>query len=383
MRTQFGTIHLKTYLCGALLLGAGLLPATAMAQDPASASPATSTKADDPTLSQVDADVDPADEAAEVAIEEAMDTEEDKKNWSLSASVGTRIYQGMFVNLENTDDNLSSPYAADTSGSYSRWSNVYSIAAGYKLDDFNFGARAVASHWLSRAGGINEPNEFRFQDMVFSAGWSGYNIEAIDTRFSAKYDLSVPTSTVSQTANLIVGNYVGLSLSRTFVRKLSLSYTMTGGWTPHSTTIATVDSDVAQIYREDELVGNEVAAVGGYNTEFSLSHSFSASLPVWDKLRASASYSYGSYWTYDRADADDEFSSDIEGIQQGRNYGDGISATAGLSYPINDHFNVSGGISTSQSPKTSDNKGFRFPWWNFTGAAANRSSINLTVSGTY
>lgn len=385
MRTQFGTIHLKTYLCGALLLGAGLLPATALAQDPASASPATSTKADDPTLSQSDAQVDTAGDSADISADGTLeddDTGSDKK-WSLSASVSTRVYQGMFVDLGNTDPSLDSPHAADISNSFSRWSNIYSLSAGYKLGDFRLDVAALASHWMSRAGGMNGPYEFRLQDLVLGATWDGYTVDAIDTHIGVNYALTVPTSAVSQTANQIVGNNLSLSVSRKFMRKLGLSYTLTGGWTPHTSTVATIDSDVAQIYREDEIVGNDIAVIGGYNTEFSLSHTLAASVPVWDKLSASASYTYGSYWSYSHSDGDDEYTPDVEGLQKGRNYGDGTVATAMLSYPIGKHVKLAGGISTSQRPKTSDNKGFRFPWWNFSGAAANRSSINLSVSGSY
>lgn len=388
MRTQFETIQLKTYLCGALLLGAGLLPSTALAQDPSSANAGTATKVEDPTLSQPEGDISASESTEQttgLAADGSVDTEpeKDKKGWSVSAGVSTRFYQGMFVDLGNTDSNISSPYASDTSNSFSRWSNIYTLGAAYKLSDFNFGVNAAASHWLSRSGGIDESNEFRFQDLALTAGWNGYTIDPIDTKFSATYSLILPTSQISRASNLNVGNYLGLSLSRTFFEKLSLSYTLSGGWTPHSTPVATGDPDDIQIYREDEVVGNEIATVGNFNTQFSLTNSFVASIPVWEKLRAAVSYSYSGYWTYGSEDDDDGFTAQQEGIQTGRNYGDSTTATAGLSYPIGDYISVAGGISTSQQPKTSDNKSFRFPWWNFSGAAGNRSSINLSVSGSY
>src|SRR5690554_463534 len=385
MRTKIKTIPLKTYLCGALLLGAGLMPTSALAQDTVTA---TGTKSADPTLSKAETEAPAVDDTTDISVAAAVGDEQtgetdDDKSWSLTASLSTRIYQGMFVGLENPDSNLSSPNAASTSNSFSRWSNIYTVGAGLKVSDFNFSATAAASHWMSRGDGMNGPYEFRLQDLVLNAGWNGYNIDAIDTRIAANYTLTAPTSTVSRTANLIVGNYLGVSISKTFMRKLGLSYSITGGWTPHSESFATIDREDAQIYREDELIGNDVRIPGGYQTEFSLSHTFAASFPVWDKLRASATYTYGSAWSEHFADADDPFTSPQAGVQSGRNYGDGTTATAGLSYPLNDYLRLAGGISTSQQPKTDENRGFRFPWWNFNGAAANRSSVNLSLSGTY
>jgi hypothetical protein len=374
MRTQFKKAHIKSYLCGALLVGAGLIPSAALAQDPTLAPPDTG-------VGEVGEDAEPTiGVAAEESIEESA--LENDKNWSVSATLSTRIYQGMFVDLANESDEFSSPNAIDPGYSFSRWSNVYSLGAGYKLSDFNFGARVSWSHLMTPGGGALEQYEFRFHDVSLSAGWSGYTIDAIDTTVTASYGLSLPTSMSSQASNRIVGNSLGVGISRTFLDTITLSYRLGGGWTPHTTTAPTDDPEDVQIYREDEIVGNEVATVGGYNTQFSLSNSLSASFPIWEKLSGSVSYSLSKYWSYAH-DTDDGYSANIEGIQTGRNTGDAVSASLGLSYPIGNHVHLSGGISSSQRPKTSDNKSFRFPWWNFAGAAANRSSINFSVTGTY
>lgn len=381
MRTQIKTIPLKTYLCGALLLGAGLMPATALAQDPAAAG---NTTVSEPTATAAESPA--VNDTTDATVATSVDTEaeaEDDKSWTLIASLSTRIYQGMFVGLANPSSDLSSPNAASTSQSFSRWSNIYTVGAGLALGDFNLVANLAASHWMSRGGGMNGPYEFRLQDLSVTAAWDGYNIDAIDTRISANYTLTAPTSTVSRTANMVVGNYLGLSLSKTFMRKLSLNYVISGGWVPHYENTGTIDADDAQIYREDELVGNDVRIPGNIPTEFSLSHTFAASFPIVDSLRATASYTYGSAWTRQIGDPDDEFTPNLPGIQDGRNYGDGTTATAGLIYTINDNLNLAGGITTSQRPKPDDNQGFNFPWWNFSGAADNHSALYLTLAGTY
>lgn len=386
MRTQKKMAPTRVSICAALLLGAGLLPASALAQEPASASPATATKRVDATLDTRDSQIPEPDETAvELSAQEALDDAEkkDDKKWSLSASVGTRIYQGMFVSLSNDSDELSNPHASEPSDAFARWSNVYSVGAGYRLDDFNLGIGLSASQWLTSGGGSLEPYEFRLHDVSLSAGWKGYNIEAIDTNISLSYGMSLPTSVYSRASNLILGNSLSLGVSRTFFEKLTLSYGLSGGWTPHTTSSPTVDRKIAQIFREDDIVGNEVQVVGGVSTEFSLSNSLSASFPIWDKLSGSVSYAYSRYWSHYR-DVDEEFNADFDGLQTGgRNTGDGVSGSASLSYPLGSYLSVSAGISTSQQPKTSDNKSFRFPWWNFSGAAANRSSVNFNLSGRY
>jgi hypothetical protein len=60
-----------------------------------------------------------------------------------------------------------------------------------------------------------------------------------------------------------------------------------------------------------------------------------------------------------------------------------VSTSAKLSYRLNKYLRFSGGIGSFMSPKTTDNKSFRFPFWNTEGAAANRSWVQLGVKATY
>lgn len=361
--------NFKKYLTGALLAGVVLVPNAAWATggDPATRDSAIGSDEDD-----LDAAVDEELESGEAA----------EKAWSVSATLLSRVYQGTFVGLENEDPNLNPDNAKDPGYAFDRWLNLYVLDGAYTYQDFTFGAEVLWSHWLTPGGGLNEPYEVRFEDPSVSASWSGYNIEPIDTRVTAKYTASLPASDVSRTANLVLSNSLSAGLSHTFFDKLSLSYSLGGTWNAHTKKVATVDAETAQIYREDELLGNEVPSILGINTQFSLSNSFGASIPVWEDLSASIGYSITKYWTY-HVDNNDEFKADADYIQTGRMTSDLSTATASLSYPIGEYVQVSGGIRTVQQPKSDDNSTFRFPWWNFDGAAGNRSAVQLVVSGSY
>jgi hypothetical protein len=362
MRDEF-----KKYITGAFLAGAVLVPGAAFAQAGGNGNP-----------------VESAEDSLDEAVEEDLESGEvAEKPWSVSATVLSRGYQGLFVGLENEDTSLDPENADGTSSTYDRWLNLYVLAGSYGVDDFTFGAEVIWSHWLTPGGGYNEQYEFRFEDPAVTASWKGYEVEAIDTTISASYRADLPASDVSRTANLIVGNTLSATASRKFFDSLTLSYSLGGGWTPHTTEVATVSPEVAQIYRETDFNDNGgLSQLNGFNTQFSVTNALSASVPVWDKLNASVSYSITKYWTY-HADNEDEMTPDVEGIQTGRMTADRTVASAGLSYPIGDYVNLGGGIRTVQAPKTDDNRSFRFPWWNFAGASGNASAFQLSVTGTY
>ncbi|MGM0558575.1 MAG: hypothetical protein ACQEVA_19475 [Myxococcota bacterium] len=372
-------------LTGAALVALIGLPSTAFAQ--------VAPQEPEATEDELDEDVD-------AMIEEEA---EEKKPWEVSASLMTRVGQGTFVQQE--PDTEFGREEGPAEGFANRVVNVYSLSPSYKLDDFTFSGSLSFSHWLTRGGGTsavpyssnaNEPNEFRLQDIGLSAAWSGYSIEPIDTRVSANFTTYLPTSKVSQTENLILTNVLSGSLSKTFFEKLSLTYGLSGLWLPHSTTSPTIDPEVADNIRTgtlladatSDLAGNGEAKIAGYNIEYGVGTSLSASIPVWKDLSFSTSYSLTKYWTYD-IDNDDQRRSELEdenGVRvadSGRGTADISTTTLSLSYPVNDYLSLSGGLYTRGPVKTLDNKGFRFPFWNTNGAANNFSAVQLSIEGSY
>jgi hypothetical protein len=314
------------------------------------------------------------------AVEEDLDSgDAAEKPWSVSATLLTRVYQGMFVDLQNQDDELSAAGTEDPSHAFDRWLNLYVLSGGYTLGDFSLGAEFVASHWMTPGGGLNSPYEMRLEDTTLSASWAGYTIEPIDTTVSASYSVVAPTSVASQAVGLIAANSLGVKVSKTFVDNISLSYSLGGSWLPHRATSPQFDEEVVDIYRPNEKAGNAVA-VEGVNTEYGLTNSLAASFPIWGDLSGSVNYSITKYWTYDRDNDDDKTSPNAK---VGRGTVDLTTATASLSYKLHKHVSLAAGVRTRQQPKTADNSAFRFPWWNFEGAAGNTSAVQMSVTGSY
>jgi hypothetical protein len=378
---------LKIGLTGAALVALIGLPSTAFAQVA-------------PSQTDIEASNDELDEDVDAMIEEEA---EEKKPWEVSASLTTRVGQGTFVNQVPDTETGQDLGSADAFAN--RVVNVYSLSPSYTLDDFTFAGDLTFTHWLTRGGGTssvpyssngNKPNEFRLQDIGLTAAWAGYDIEPIDARVSANFATYLPTSKVSQTENLILTNILGGSLSKTFFDKLTLNYGLSGLWLPHTTTSPTIDPEVADTIRTgtllvdatSDLAGNGEAKVAGYNIEYGLGTSLSASIPVWEDLSFSASYSLTKYWTY-KIDNDDDRASIEEDdtgtriVDTGRATADISTTTVSLSYPVNDYLSLSGGLYTRGPVKTLDNKGFRFPFWNTQGAANNFSAVQVSITGSY
>lgn len=350
---------------------------------------------------------------AKAEAETDEEAEEEGKDWSVSFRLGNTIGQGTFVDVANDseffDPNCTDPIEQGCVGAannaYDRVNLSFALSGGYTLGDFSFGTSLAAVQWLTAGGGANAPSEFRWQDVGLSAGWAGYTFESIGLNIAPGLDLVLPTSRVSQYTTLVVGTSLGVGISKTFFDKLSLSLGLGGGKDFHRFTSPVLDLEKFDPEDEGELqgdlqpesvvyragasedLGRSLVAVSGMNTEYSFSGSLSASIPVWDKLKASASYALVTFWSYPvPGEPGDELTPDVVGINEGRGVGQVTSTGFSLSYPItlgDVNLGLSGGISTSQFPKTSDNKSFRFPFWNTTGAASNASALKFGVSASY
>ena len=343
------------------------------------------------------------------AAKEAADEEESEKKWGVSVGIRNSIGQGTFASvegLEETDDGAEvRTVGGDPGNAYDRVSMGYSLGASYGFDlpadqSLSLSTSLAWSHWLTQGGGINGSNEIRFQDIGLSAGWGGVTIPGIDARLSGGLTLTFPTAKTSRIATKVLGTSLSARLSKTFLETISLSFGIGGGKTFHRSKGPLISQETVGaeniIFREGEngKLGNEsLVHIGGINGEYSLSLSFGAGFPIVEKLRGSISYGVGTYWTYNRNNIDEFTPNQVDAdgnpvIDEGRGVGQSTSAGVSLSYPLISDWNgisVSGsaGVRTGQTPKTSDNKSFNFPFWNVNGAAANRSSISLGLSGSY
>ncbi|MEZ4458840.1 MAG: hypothetical protein R3E66_03750 [bacterium] len=323
---------------------------------------------------------------AKSQVAEEEEEEEDAKDWSVSASLTTGIGQGTFTSIDTSTTEFADE-VEDPANAYDRWNLGLSLSPSYTIEDLITVSGSVAwTQGLVAGGGINEPNELRFQDIGLDVAWTGHTFEAVPISVDAGLSFTLPTSDVSQTASLILGTSVNGSVSYTLFDKVRFAYSTSVGKDFHEFTSPVIDE--AEVGAENaiwraggsERVGAGLLAIDGVNTEWVWSNSLSASFPIWDKLRMSASYSLATFWTYDVLKKD-EFSNEV--AQDGRGVGQSMSSGVTLSYPVLDYLSVSAGIRTSTQPKTADNRSFNFPFWNVDGAASNASQLRFGISANY
>jgi hypothetical protein len=333
----------------------------------------------------------------EVSEEDTEEDDEDdwyaNKKWNISGGISNRVGQGTFVTPAN-DSQYSEDEIGSGSNAYDRVQMSYSLSPSYsfdplkdyKVDDFSLSASLAVTQWLTQGGGVNYPREVRFQDIGLSLGWGGYSFDKAGIRLGGGLGFSLPTSKFSQIATTRLGTSASLSLSKQFVERINLSLGVSGGKTFHKYKSPAVDitrtGDGNVLFRAGggEDLQDNLVAIGGINTEYFVGTSISASLRIVDSLSFSASYSLGNFWTY-QFDNDDELRSPY--ADAGRGFGQSVSTGVGLRYSFLDYFSISGGARSAMPPKTADNRSFRFPFWNMEGAAANRSSLYISLGASY
>lgn len=320
----------------------------------------------------------------------------DDRPWTLSAGITTRVGQGTFVNVAPDPD---APEAVcppgfedcDPDNAYDRWSNFYSLAPSYTFNNFVLNGSVSWSHWLTDGGGANRPNEIRISDVSFDLFWFGKTIQKTGTNFSVDVGFSLPTSVFSQATSQIVDTFVVGIVRQPLMRRIFLTGAVIGGKTFHRYTTPVVDmAEVGEdnvLFRANgaEELGDGLVSIGGRNTEFVLSGNLTTSVIIAPKLTASVRYRYSRFWTYAGsipAEGEDDPLRNPN-AQGGRGVGDLSAGGVSLNYQVAPWMFLSGGISSSQPPKTSDQLSFRFPFWNFEGAAANRSAISLGARVIY
>ncbi|MFB6375872.1 MAG: hypothetical protein ABEN55_22780 [Bradymonadaceae bacterium] len=317
----------------------------------------------------------------------------DDKAWTLSGSLQSRIGQGTFVGLEN-ETGVEGEYQPN-SAAYDRANLIYTLSPSYTLGEFTFGATFQLVQWLTPGGGTgaatsgiaaNDPADTYFQDISISGSWKGHTFDSIGLNLAPSLNLSLPTSKASRLQKKILGLSGTLALSKTFFERLTFQASVSASKTFNRYTGPVIDparvGEDNVLYRpgEAEDVGSGLVAIGGRSVSHTLTGAGAAQIKVVEKLNGSISYALVNAYTYP-GNGRDEFSSEY--ARPNKNLTQIVSTSVNLSYSATDWLSVSGGIGSVMTPKTADNKSFRFPFWNFQGAAANRSWLQFGVSGKY
>jgi hypothetical protein len=374
-----------SFVVGVSFVAAGGGLTTASAQDDA-LDPSVPDEMEE-SLAEIEAEED-LEDLEEEDLDEQLDEllgedEDDARPWSITGSWGLSVGQGTFARIAN--DSQWADQVHDGSGAYNRVSMNLGLSPSYRWNDFSFGGRIGISQGLTAGGGINRPYETRLSDVSLSAGWSGHTFDAIGVSVRPSLGLTLPTSVRSQHTTLLAGTSLGLGFSKNFFQALTLSYSVRAGRSFYRFTSPVVEVD--RIGEENAIFRTGGAedvqpgrfAVGGVNTPWSLSNSVSASFRV-GRVSSTVTYAYTRRWSYAWTEQD-EFTSDFQCV--GRCVGDGMSGSISLGYSLNDWLSMSAGLSSGGTPKTSDQRSFNFPFWNFNGAAGGGSSLSLGLSGRY
>lgn len=325
------------------------------------------------------------DENIDDELDDLLGKEEDDKPWSLGASLGFSVGQGTFVSVAN--DTQWADQVGDASRAYDRVSMRFGVSGSYRVQDFSFSGSLGFSQGLTANNGINGSYETRLGDLGLSAGWKGWSFESTGISLTPSLSVALPTGRTSQVSTMLLSTSVGLSLSKTFFKRLTLGASLGGSRTFHRYTSPVIDIDdigeANAIYRYDgsEAVEPGRFAVGGINTPYSLTTGLSASMRFPHKISLSIGYNLSTAWSY-RVNESDEFSSQYE-CRGVRCAGQGAAGSVSLSYKVTDWLGASLSARTFGGPRTPDQRSLVFPFWNFNGAATNQSTIGLGFNGSY
>lgn len=214
-------------------------------------------------------------------------------------------------------------------------------------------------------------------------------------RLSGQFRLVIPSSYESIYANLALGTALGLNLSRGFKlpRDFGLSLSLGTVFTKNfhtkiyrgngpgdSTGCRGIGSPsgIATGPLGEQPTFSDTDTCGGFlNTNFSFVTAGSIGLS-WKKVSFGITLIVVNAFKY--AFPKDQYQS-VNAVARGQ-----VDSTWGmlsLGYDVNDHLNFSLGMSSFQPVRTADQKGVRFPFFDFSsGNAANNTQVFVSMSGT-
>ncbi len=265
-------------------------------------------------------------------------------------------------------------------------SNV-SVGASYSpIDEITVGLGIGYSKYLTDDGSVFI-REGRLSDTSLSVGWAGWTEENTGLHFGVGGSATFPTSRASQFQRRYLGTGLSGSVSRGF-GGLSLSYGLGYSKNFHEFTSVVVDPDELDILARNngaENVTADLVAEGGVLGSFSVSNSFNMGFGFLERFNAGLGLTFIDSWTYDNGTITkrDEFTN--ENAVVGRGHSQVMVGSLSLGYRPHGVDWLSTGISatTAGPPLASDNKSFRFPWWDFENGIAARTSLSLRLSASY
>jgi hypothetical protein len=291
--------------------------------------------------------------------------------FTLNGKVEAGLGQGSFI----ADPNVRNPYFA--------WGASF-VPAYYPIAALTLSVFAKISQEVTDSEIDSEAQQVLFYDMQLRCRYAVGTIPKLGIDVFSEVRLYLPTSLVSRYETLVIAPLGRLSLIRAF-GPVVLGYSLMFRKNFHRYESPLLDNagDLPSAYvrarRPEDPRGPSQAPIAGNNISFSLSNSFFVSYVPISRLSISAYYAISQSFTY-RNYAKDEFSSQY--AEAGRGQRDVGIGGLEVWFRLDKRFSFSAGMYTGASPKTDDNKSFRFPFYDFHSTALNLTTFYLDVTVT-
>ena len=259
-------------------------------------------------------------------------------------------------------------------------------------DELSFSLGGGLSKYLSRAGGINSQYEMRRQDTSLSASIFPLVVEpntGIIT--TAGVSLLLPTSDLSQAEGLYPAASLGLTLLKPVGGMILVySFDFTKNFHAYTSQVfETTELDIIVREGGTERLGANRVAVDGVLSSFAVTNAFALIYNFHPAFQFRTSLTWSDSWTYDNGTITREDAFTSPNAVVGRGHRQTVVGSFGLRYLlVGQSFFGRGltarfGVNTGGAPLTEDNKGVRFPFWDFENGQSSRTSISFGLGGTY
>jgi hypothetical protein len=262
-----------------------------------------------------------------------------------------------------------------------------SIAPGYRpVKDLMLSVYAKVTQEVTDSDVDTNRQQLQLLDVNLRSDYQLGTIPGIDVKAAVGLWLYLPTSDVSQFETLMLGTGWRLVLGKQFGDHFSLDYLGIFRKNFHEYEGPVLDSasgdgppPVFVRPGSPEDLGGQLVAVGTNNVSFYFYNVVQATwLPI-AELSFALAYGLTNSFTY-ASHPKDELSSPY--AEDGIGQRDATIAVIEAGYTLDKRFAFGIGIQTLSVPKSDDNQSFRFPFYDFEGAAENATTfyIDVTIS---
>jgi hypothetical protein len=300
------------------------------------------------------------------------DTLRESAPFSLNGKLESSLGQGSFLR-DSYERNAHFVWAVSLCPAYYPRSGVALSAYAKLLQD------------LTQSDVDTERQQFLISDTQLRARWA-VPLPSPKTQLFVEGRTYLPSSRISRFETLVLGALARFSVAHE-LRPFAVSFLGQFRKNFHRYTSPVLDDDAlrgdapsayARAGGAEDLRGLSVG-VAGNNVSFSTYGTASLSYAPLPALSLSIYYGLGRAWTYTRYRVDEQSSPHAVA---GRGKRDTGVAGLDVSYRLNERFSFSTGVVTIASPKTEDNRSFRFPFYDFQSTASNLTLFYLDVTVT-